>query len=143
MFFHSFLGHFLGLGSNHVFGSDSELGGTVWMGGWLWVLTSSGMSWEVSVLGVMDIINCFSENWLSEFIELRLGFFNVVLYAISISIVDFSWDVWFLPVTNWLVNLNGRLEKFNNWFFIVITVGIYLIERKLRIKLNTREVLGL
>lgn len=143
MFLDSFLAHLLGFSSNHVFGSDSELGGTVWVGGWLWVLTGSGMSWEVSVLGVMDIINGFSKNWLSESIELFLGFLDVVLYAISIGIVDLSWDVWFLPVANWLATLDGGLEEFNNWFLIVITVGVGLIERELRIKLDTGESLGL
>ena len=101
------------------------------------------MSWEVSVLGVMDIINGFSKNWLSESIELFLGFLDVVLYAISIGIVDLSWDVWFLPVANWLATLDGGLEEFNNWFLIVITVGVGLIERELRIKLDTGESLGL
>jgi len=143
LFLDSFLAHLLGFSSNHVFGSDSELGGTVWVGGWLWVLTGSGMSWEVSVLGVMDIINGFSKNWLSESIELFLGFLDVVLYAISIGIVDLSWDVWFLPVANWLATLDGGLEEFNNWFLIVITVGVGLIERELRIKLDTGESLGL
>lgn len=143
MFLDSFLAHLLGFSSNHVFSSDSELGGTVWVGGWLWVLTGSGMSWEVSVLGVMDIINGFSKNWLSESIELFLGFLDVVLYAISIGIVDLSWDVWFLPVANWLATLDGGLEEFNNWFLIVITVGVGLIERELRIKLDTGESLGL
>jgi len=143
LFLDSFLGHLLGFSSNHVFSSDSELGGTVWVGGWLWVLTGSGMSWEVSVLGVMDIINGFSKNWLSESIELFLGFLDVVLYAISIGIVDLSWDVWFLPVANWLATLDGGLEEFNNWFLIVITVGVGLIERELRIKLDTGESLGL
>jgi hypothetical protein len=65
------------------------------------------MSWIVSMLGVVDIINRFSENWLSESIELFLGFLYVVFNTISISIVDFSWSVWLLPVADRLTNLGG------------------------------------
>ena len=142
---HSFLSHFLAFSSNHVFSSDSQFGGTVWMGTWhrLWVLTGSSMSWVVSVLGVVDIINRFSEDWLSESIELILGFVNVVLNAISISIVDISWSVWFLPVADWFTNFGGQLAEFHAWLVIVIAVGIFFIKRNLSIKLNTREVLGL
>lgn len=100
---HSFLCHFLCLSTLHVLFSGSELSGTVWMGSWFWVFTGSSMSWEISMLGVVDIINIFSENWLSESIELFLGFCNVVLNAISISIVDFSWRVWLFPFVDWLI----------------------------------------
>ena len=99
----SFFCHFLCFSSNHVLFIGSELSGTVWMGSWFWVFTGSSVSWEISMLGVVDIINISSENWLSESIELSLGFLYVVLNTISISIVDFSWFVWLFPCSDWLI----------------------------------------
>lgn len=107
--FDSFFSHFLGFSLNHVLLSGCKLSGTIWVGSWLWDCTSISVSWEIATLGVMDIINSCSKNWLSESIEFCLSFFNVVFYAISICIVNFSWLIRLFPIADWLstVNLDG------------------------------------
>jgi len=46
------------------------------------------VSWEVSVMGVVDLLGVLENEWLIESVELISGLGNVVLDTISISIGD-------------------------------------------------------
>jgi len=46
------------------------------------------VSWEVSVMGVVDLLGVLENEWLIESVELISGLGNVVLDTISVSIGD-------------------------------------------------------
>ena len=60
---------------------------------WLWVISPSVVTWELSVSGVMDILNSWGEHHLSELIEGVLIVLDVVLNTITIGINNSSWLV--------------------------------------------------
>ena len=89
--FESFL--FLGLGLSLLLGF-SGFGFSVWVSSWLWVLSPSNVAWELSVSSVMEILNGWREDHLSELVEGILIVLDVVLNTITIGIDDSSWLVW-------------------------------------------------
>ena len=61
---------------------------------WLFVFLKSEMSWEVSVMGVVNIISSVSELVrVVESVELVSGSLDVVLNTISIEIIDLSLSI--------------------------------------------------
>ena len=61
---------------------------------WVFVFLKSEMSWEVSVMGVVNIISSISELVrVVESVELVSGSLDVVLNTISIEIIDSSLTV--------------------------------------------------
>lgn len=101
---------------------------------WLRIFSISDVSRKITMFSVMNIVACFSENWLSESIKLCLGFLDVIFNAVSIGINNFSWFIW---------TLLGSFCEFNNWSGVIVTVCTKFIERNLRVKLKSSEALGL
>jgi hypothetical protein len=65
------------------------------------------MSWHLSVVGVMHVLNWSAIDHLSEFIELILVQFLVVLNTISILINNSSWlELRLDEVLMWLIGLS-------------------------------------
>lgn len=52
---------------------------SMWVSSWLWVISPSMVTWELSVSGVVDILNWWRENHLSELVESVLIVLDVVL----------------------------------------------------------------
>ena len=51
------------------------------------------MSWQVSVVRVVDLINVAELMWVVEVVQLVVSFMNIVLDTIAIGVVDESWLV--------------------------------------------------
>jgi hypothetical protein len=82
-----------GLGISLLLGISS-IGLSVWVGAWLGVLTPSMVTWEFSISSVVEILNGWGEDHLSEFIESVLVMLHVILNTITIGVDDSSWLVW-------------------------------------------------
>ena len=66
---------------------------SMWVSSWLWVVSPSVVTWELSVSSVVEILNWGRENHLSELVESVLIVLDVVLNTITIGIDNSSWLV--------------------------------------------------
>jgi hypothetical protein len=71
---------------------------------WFWMISPSVVTWELSVSGVVKILNSWGEHHLSELIEGVLIVLDVVLNTITIGINNSSWLVF-------AGDLRRRLDK--------------------------------
>jgi len=103
----------------NIFDLRLELGGTVLLDErlWLWVESFVHMAWEVSVSGVMDVLD-WVVNWLSESIEFLLSLVLVILNSISVLIDDLSAEWSFIHVC-----LHLLCERIWLVLFVIITIG--------------------
>jgi len=75
------------------------------------------MAWEVSVSGVMDVLD-WVINWLSESIEFLLSLVLVILNSITVLIDDLSAEWSFIHVI-----LHLLCERIWLVLFVIITIG--------------------
>ena len=79
---------------------------------WLWMISPSVVTWELSVSSVVDILNSWGKHHLSELIEGVLIVLDVVLNTITIGINNSSWLV-FASDLRWSLDEDIRVFRWN------------------------------
>ena len=92
--------------------ASRELSSACWST-WHWEFTSSSMSGELTVVGIVHIFNSTTEDLLSKSIELTLSLSLVIFNTISILIDDVSLDLGILNFFIVLV-LAGILDSYHS-----------------------------